>query len=68
MWDCIVSNGDCGFRTVKSVRKIHVKIWKKTENEIEEVGEDGNLYFCELLGFLRVFTISFSICSISLFF
>jgi hypothetical protein len=41
---------------------------KKAEREIEKWKKSGNLYFYEILRFLRVLTIYFSICSISLFF
>jgi hypothetical protein len=42
---------------------------EKAEREIEKAEiKSGTLYFYEILRFLRVLTISFSICSISLFF
>jgi hypothetical protein len=41
---------------------------KNPEKSGKRNRKSGNLYFYEILRFLRVLTISFSICSISLFF
>jgi hypothetical protein len=49
-------------------RKTRLKILKKAEREIEKAEKKAEIYFYEILRFLKVLTISFSISNISLFF